>query len=842
VAGTHWQIDRFDLIYYNPRHKRWQFFAEDPASNEDTPRDPHEGLHRYLIRALLNTFRNAVAETVGIAGEFRLASPASSGPNSDLTLEHPKSPVWDKYKDVFLDYLVSTAWYDGVPDPHRQSLQKWFKNSDIRMSRAEGLTFLSLLPILEDWDTWGCFIRARKGKRNATETFPPSCAKDWAEPFYIADLDFSDTRNRRALSKRLLGYPVQIEGLCLNLAEPIPSVHRAPKADFFDARFCRTPAGEEQTTYSLYAALVDEIMKKLTAEEGPLRQFIVAYPVAAAGRLHFLQIALRHSGHGHSCVDCLWNSWQRAHRSLWTPEFRDFLQEEMHRITTAAFQGEVYAQLAGSIKDHGENPDADACQAELCAHLYHLFPVDSVWQESVRRRYEKYMFPDSGESTRLLVGSRWTSKHHSRVPNRRDHIKIDGIRIKPADTPRDRIAKLAREHRIRQAIRQEQHFLAWLPNGLEAAKDAAANDRSSAYAIVMEWAKKNSPQAVHSTEVLDTPIATNLVQPTGREPYFARNSPNSLRRYLAEAFPLRTVPTDKLLLDALKSIMQPSILLQLSDLFDTGPAKIMSHANWQHHFASDDIGTLGSLWETFYSPLSNEVRSRIAGMPTLGGACRNELVDNMIAAVRARLTGCETLRNFYDQSFRENIHEPSRVESICGAFAADAFRAYCLDPAVVLQSCFAVLAHDERFGETALYQRKLSPVGHPHQQKLGKPVQQVDYYLSCSAKAAISPVAFSNGELCQHWANGPREIGNLLLHSGESTYLWTPQGFVENEHLHRQLICDAIADVSPDFTRTALVIHLQLWRTVESDHHRSLWSDVNRGRQECSRAQFANRR
>ena len=62
--GRHsvWRIDRFDLIFYNARHKRWQFFAEDPTATATASglRIREEGLHRFQIRSLLGTFRNAV--------------------------------------------------------------------------------------------------------------------------------------------------------------------------------------------------------------------------------------------------------------------------------------------------------------------------------------------------------------------------------------------------------------------------------------------------------------------------------------------------------------------------------------------------------------------------------------------------------------------------------------------------------------------------------------------------------------------------------------------------------------------------------------------------------------
>jgi hypothetical protein len=835
-----WQIDRFDLIYYNPRHKRWQFFAEDPACATDPSREPKEGLHRYLIRALLSTFHKAVAETVRTAGrEFQLRSPGSLRSERSLNLMAPDDNIWAAFKNVYLDYLISTAWYDGVPDEHRKTIQNWFeKPESTEIPRQHALTFLSLLPILEDWDTWGCFIRARKGMRQDPHAFPPPQAQNWPEPFYVVELDFTGAEISEAPSKTLLDYPVQIEGLCLNLAEPIPSAHRAPKADFFDARYCKEPTSKEElTTYSLYAALVDEIMKKLNGREGPLRQFIIAYPVVAAGRFHFLQIALRHLGGGHSCVDCLWNSWQPAHRALWTPAFRDFLQEEMHRITTAAFQGEVYAHLAGSIKDEGANPDAKACQDALCAHIYHLFPVDSAWRQVSRGwTYDKYIFSDNEGDKQLLVGQRWVCKDGAQGPSGNDVIKIDEIQIKPAEAARDGIAQLALEHRIRQAIREQHEFLSRLPKGLEAEKDAAERDRQAAYAILMEWVKNRassgSANRRPTRDELNDTVETTLRTPEGREPYCARYKPTSLRRYVAEAFPTLTAPTDDLLLSYLERLMRPSLLLQLSELFETGPVKIMSHNGYTNYFHSNDINELRGLWNSFYIPLYRSIDSKLQSNKKLAeGTINNPCLSDVIEQVQSRLTTAKCVNDLYDSTFRTNYHEPCRVRKIWNSGNAPDFRAYYLDPGKVLQPCFDVIksgAQAELYKPYALYQRKLSSIVHPHQPSLGThKVQRLDYYLSVFPTANIDAGEFRNGELCKNWEAGPCEIGDLLLHSTKETYLWTPEGFLPNESLHLQLSTDEISQVQGD--QNAVVIYLQLWRTIESRSHREGYSDVKRG-------------
>ena len=233
-----WRIDRFDLIFYNARHKRWQFFAEDPSETNIRPRT-EEGLYRYQIRSLLTTFRRVVQSALllpnpGHRGRFEIRSYEKAQGDGCIPLAKPTFDEWNDHKQIYLDYLISAGWYDGVPEGHRKELQRWFNNPDVLVSREAALTFLSLLPILEDWDTWGCFTRARNRSQSLSDrSFPPAEASGWAEPFYMVELDFRKEQPSAvwdSKSEELLDNRVSIEGLSLDLASPPAQPSRAARA------------------------------------------------------------------------------------------------------------------------------------------------------------------------------------------------------------------------------------------------------------------------------------------------------------------------------------------------------------------------------------------------------------------------------------------------------------------------------------------------------------------------------------------------------------------------------------------------------------------------------------
>ena len=173
------------------------------------------------------------------------------------------------------------------------------------------------------------------------DSFPPRTLSNWSEPLYAVELNFANSDSEITTSEKLLGYNVTIEGLCLDLADDKATIHKSPKAEFFDDKYCKAPEDgtPEALTYRLYAALFDPIIKKFSGPEngkqefsGPEKEephFLIAYPITVSGRLHFLQIGISPPATAHSCVDALWNDWQAVHQSLWTPVFRGFLQEEM---------------------------------------------------------------------------------------------------------------------------------------------------------------------------------------------------------------------------------------------------------------------------------------------------------------------------------------------------------------------------------------------------------------------------------------------------------------------------------------------------------------------------------
>lgn len=862
-----WRIDRFDLIFYNARHKRWQFFAEDPTATELGPRAEGEGLHRYQIRSLLGVFRRAVQSALSqspapVRSLFEMRSYAKEAGDGRIALARRDFAGRSDYERIYLDYLITTGWYDGVPDSHRQDLQRWFNNPTERVSREAALTFLSLLPIFEDWDTWGCFVRNRNGSASSTDdSFPPAASSDWPDPLYVVELDFRSHESLPGVmtrSEQLLGYPVSIEGLSLNLAAETLVPSPSPRTDFFDARYCQCPVGDEVIPYLFYAALVDPIMKGLVGEPEQ-RQFVIAYPVATAGRLHFLQVALSPSSQSaDSCVEALWRDWLAIHSALWRPTFRGFLQEEIHRITASAFQSEVHDKFTEEIKKDGKVSPQHYADA-LYAHIYHLSPIQAVTTDHAAWHYAPYRFPKKewnhplyDPDRLLLVGSEWRAyqqgeERQTQPASAGRTINVAGAEVTIGSTSSDTINGLVEDHRIRQAIEQQSQFLDWLPEGLHKTKLDAENDRQLCLRIVVEHGRRVlaergeqafEPNSTDFRRLIDGPIdfaalTPGVKGPDGREPFESRYHPKSFGRYLAQAFKERDVSRQ---LASLTRILRPPLLLQLSEYFETGPAKVASHKSFDKLFRSKKVVDLREALTEHYAPLYAAIHEAVDRDPLLKQAVKpSPTLNGFHQHLETRVNQVKAVQDLFENGGRlPTEHRSIRIEHL-GTYAEwstrsqHGFRCYWLDPMVVLHPFFKTLRSlASGYLPKGLYVRKLRgecSYTNRWMPDNGHPVRLLEHFISFGMCTPCDKETFKDGELAQQWTNSQQAVAGLLLHTRDSTHVFVDQHFIPDAVLHQKLRGDDVATTLFEAgAQACLVITLQIWRTVESDSVHNNWT------------------
>jgi len=830
--GSAWLIERFDLIFYNGRHRRWQFFAEDPDASEDPDAakvavlNPRGGLHRYQIRSLLATFRQIVRSSVTpCAARFEIASKSIV---SHIKIEAPQGDWWKKHNKTYLDYLIATAWHDGIIEEHRRSLHRWFEDPKTEISRAEALTFLSLLPIFEDWDTWGCITRARRSSSHRlSNAFPPPCAQDWAAPLSVVELDYKG--KIRGPSAKLLNGPVDIEAICLDLASPGSEPHPSPRQDFFDLRYCQLPQKSHLIPYRFYAALVDPILTKLAPSQSPDRQFIISYPLSVAGRLHFLQIALSPPKDGTVGVSTLWKHWLQVHEQIWTPSLRAFFREEMQRIVTSAFQHEAHSRLNEGISRgtiaHGDRARvATEYDAHLHKCLYHLFPVESVTISNpttgarVIYGYEPYKWKK--DSCSIEVGSNWTDtlKVLPESASRRPLVlEVEGAAIVVDGSYSNQLEKIAEDHRVRHAIVEQQVFLGQLHEGAEDIWRDAENDRRKCKLIVLTWSQSKNWKTLKSADLYDEPIVPIDGMPTGREPFSGRYEPRSIKRHVAQMLNLEK-DDDHMILEGLKSVMRPSLLLQISEYFETGAAKVVSHTAPALYF-SQNLKQLQTHDQEHYLNLCTRIQAEIVRLNVHSKAIGH--LDSFRQSLTKHIN-CPSVRDLtcvYNDILSEQA-KAFRVRTFLDIIRD--FRCYYIDPTEIFRPFLSrvVIADGKEYLPQGVAVQRLNEL-YPHEwvsHTEDACVRRVEYfiYLGSTAKVAPEHTRLKKANMLPLWTKECQAIADLLVHTPDSTHVYFDDQFIKDEHLHAQILTHRVGhETQFDKAVFWVILRMQVWRTIE---------------------------
>jgi hypothetical protein len=646
-VGTKWQIERIELVFYNARHRRWQYFVEDPHSNTDIAADG-ESLHRRQIRNLLRTIHGILEGLLGQSGGSISIRRPEAALSDTVHIEQPAN-VQREYWALYLDYLSATAWSEGLSQMDMDQLGEFTLSYQpgyepkTEVQRNVALNILSLLPILDSWDTWGCLLRTHKSRETAGfPGFPPKDLEDLRHICYLFDLDYTPSQDcdvdLRA-SENILGDRIAIQGaVCGWKGSVLTFAEAKNRADFFAPGYCTPPrkdtdpTRDEEPLYRCYGQLIDPILKHLYGRTLS-RQFVIAFPVLAGGKTHFLQLAFS-SLLGRPSLNDLWNSWRSFHNSIWTSEMRFFLREQLLRIQVLAFQTEMRKVLTDKFMATNSFADRDfkdAFYEAQCSALYHLFPVVSMKSGKKSYGYYPYYYYKYPGGLEIPVGFQWRKAKNDSdqavspstlymAPEERlwklaprDQLTIqviapyvfsanhdDNVEAEDsAKSVRQRPAELIATHEARELLDEQEDFFTIFEKFLPEEERRRKEDDQRCARIVHLWASKLSQS--QKTVILNTlyscgwetylgrlllqPIGDfGLAQPSELRDWHFRYSTSSLDRYLTQGFhcphPVNhpnSINTSSNKRSLLYSLLRPSLLLRLSEYFETGPVIPLTH-------------------------------------------------------------------------------------------------------------------------------------------------------------------------------------------------------------------------------------------------------------------------
>lgn len=401
TAKATWEITRFELVYFDPLHKRWQIWQEAPSKlnplNAGNPQFYRRQFHQLL--SIIRNWFEAHLRRLRV-DDFQLSYLAIG----DQQITFDTTPDLDllERKDfwgTFLDHCSNNLQQNGVRAPEflREPSLRQLQSSTLTLDANEALNLISVLPILRDWDLFGCWQKVWSSSTVGTGVFPSrksATDSSWIEPFYIARLrrtgDLPNDGNGKPLPYEFLA-----QAGCCDLAFDVDPL-LLPEESFFSPVYCYSPTQPETVLhYRAYAYLYDRLQESLTkkaisvksgaAEPKSPSSYIISYPVSCVGRTHFLQIQITTPSPSLVSVDTLWSQWMdKVHPHFWTNEIKQFLSEELQRIKLSTFQSLWSRNLAEAAD---LNPETFV--ASLCSHAPILVPVRAIRFEDRRWAYRR---------------------------------------------------------------------------------------------------------------------------------------------------------------------------------------------------------------------------------------------------------------------------------------------------------------------------------------------------------------------------------------------------------------------------------------------------------------------
>jgi len=287
-------------------------------------------------------------------------------------------------------------------------------------------------------------------------------------------------------------------------------------------------------------------------------------------------------------------------------------------------------------------------------------------------------------------------------------------------------------------------------------------------------------------------------------------------------------------------------LLKLSEYFETGPARVVSHSGNEHGpnpYFSGDLADLKTAIRQYYGPLNKTIAESLDAIAELKPALK------MFGAV-----GVASFHQWLEQEVSKAFelqdlemhkdlmpaHNRLRVEELVidgRAIKLDeqphiqGFRCYGIDPMIALEPVLAVLkSQARRYLPKGLYTRKLR-WNHPYPSPWSPPddafpcVRLMDHYLVFGTNDPVDvSLLTSEGQICKAWCEAQEAVARLLLCTPIGTSVFYGDVFIPDRDLHAVLTQDGIAsDLFEQGAKACLIVNLATWRTVEAPIFKENW-------------------
>lgn len=826
-----WRIERFELVYYDPRYCRWQYFAEDPLGTS-TGHIPGEGPHRRQIRRFLNTIHDTVDAVLRRHGSLPFATrQREAASDSTIVIEQPTFEGWERNWDHYLATLCDAADDEGLPAEIlgdlarlRQELSAATSGGSCSVSRATALALLSLLPILPDWDTWGAFVNARGLQTHSTaapRAFPPVRNGDsW---FQLAVAEFTYGPAALNPSSEIVGKTVTLEACCLDLSRQSANLIDVPKDDFY--AYCQRPrTSEELYVYRCYSHFVDDLIQKLSSSNGtPIaedasRYFVISYPVIVSKRLHFFQIAVTTADVTPS-VQQLAADWTALHREVWRPGCISHFEQDLARISLSAFQ---FAAAGTLERDVASVADPSVRHHVLAQHVPWVLELESVVIGDTRWSYVPH------ERHAMPLGHRWAAQR--RVPDGTPsghgsplevEVPRHGIVIVPKSHSRSFRREVLLRHGALQVVEQQVDYLQSMADAVVKAQEVAQLKRAKVRGVLRALVTALDPSTRQAVSEATTIASVESLLGLDSRALRDFHAVDSTFSSVSSAIRFAYRGNDNAALRGLHSMVAPSLMKQLSEYFETGPAKLVSHRGSLHYF-SGSYDDLKDAYETYYTALAHKIAESLSKLDyhelSVTFLTFHLAIGSHISSIDAPAAMHDMALEARHRGFRHHLMTIDGWPCIAEGDSSG-FRSFVINPNIVIGDHFFGSLAESRLPTLtrAVYTRRLlddvyvgrwSPVD-------GYPVKLVEHYFLVPMPP-FDPQRIADGsEIGEAWASRQAWAGTLLLWTPDGA--WTIVGKQAYKADHASIV--GLADIRRDVgmpDEYGLIVKCEGWRTLEN--------------------------
>jgi hypothetical protein len=385
-----WEIDRFELAYFDGKKNKWQLFGECSEHDLGSVKNEMYSYHRSLIQKLLEMIRehiNKIASSNGL--NFTIKNTDNVG--TKVTIKQEELEKIKEIIESFSNTILSYIDEEGLTETSKKDIRAFFEELHKHLVNGNGIDYeysftkkqhlfdlMSLLPIEKTWDTLGIPYLENLGFQIDEDV-------NYKRISFIPE---EETNNDKfAKSLKTLGYGVKLQLLENTGNDPI-------EGDYYDY-CCGDMQGEEIKQYKVYGCIVDSIQKAVYRIDNVHEMNIITYPIFVLNSIHYIHIYINHYDNGKdgNKLLSLRNDWQGVHGKFDWPSKRQFFKSLIEQISIFTFQDRILYIIRHPENYNNLDLQDDECIKEMFEdNIACIFPDKD--NKGVQNTQDKFLIQD----------------------------------------------------------------------------------------------------------------------------------------------------------------------------------------------------------------------------------------------------------------------------------------------------------------------------------------------------------------------------------------------------------------------------------------------------------------